>query len=41
MKPPLKARDLINRGEKGDEGGKAHEKPEYGVTSVLKRRHGL
>jgi hypothetical protein len=37
----IRARDLINRGENGDEKGKAPEKPEYGVTSVLKRRHGL
>jgi CBS-domain-containing membrane protein len=37
----IRARDLITRGEKSDEGGKEHEKPEYGVTSVLKRRHGL
>ena len=37
----LKARDLISRGENGDEKGTEHEKPEYGVTSVLKRRHGL
>jgi hypothetical protein len=37
----LKTRDLISKGEDGDEKGAAHEKPEYGVTSVLKRRHGL
>jgi hypothetical protein len=37
----LKARDLISRGEKGDEKDKAHDKQEYGVTSLLKRRHGL
>jgi CBS-domain-containing membrane protein len=37
----IRARDLITRGEKDDEKGKAYEKPEYGVTSVLKRRHGL
>jgi hypothetical protein len=35
----LKARDLISKN--GDEKGKTHDKPEYGVTSVLKRRHGL
>ena len=37
----LKARDLISKGEDGDENVAAHDKPEYGVTSVLKRRHGL
>jgi hypothetical protein len=37
----LKARDLISRAEDGEEKSAAHEKPEYGVTSVLKRRHGL
>jgi hypothetical protein len=37
----LKARSLISKGENGDEKGTAHEKPEYGVTSLLKRRHGL
>jgi hypothetical protein len=37
----LKARDLISKGENDDEKGKTHDKPEYGVTSVLKRRHGL
>jgi hypothetical protein len=37
----LKARSLINRGE--DDAGKdpAHDDQEHGVTSVLKRRHGL
>ena len=37
----LKARDLIGRNENDDEKGKVHDKPEYGVTSLLKRRHGL
>ena len=37
----LKARDLISKGGDGDEQVAAPEKPEYGVTSVLKRRHGL
>jgi hypothetical protein len=37
----LKARTLISRDENGDEKGKANDKPEYGVTSLLKRRHGL
>jgi CBS-domain-containing membrane protein len=37
----LKARDLIGRSENDDENGKVHDKPEYGVTSLLKRRHGL
>jgi hypothetical protein len=37
----LKARDLISRDGNGDEKDTSHDKPEYGVTSVLKRRHGL
>ncbi len=37
----VRARDLISRGEGGSEKGAAPEKPEYGVTSLLKRRHGL
>jgi hypothetical protein len=37
----LKARDLIRKEEDGDEKIAANDKPEYGVTSVLKRRHGL
>jgi hypothetical protein len=37
----IRARDLITRGENGDEQGEAPTKPEYGVTSLLKRRHGL
>ncbi len=36
-----KARDLINRGENGAGESPAQEKAEYGVTSLLKRRHGL
>jgi hypothetical protein len=37
----LKARDLISKGENGDEKDNTHDKPEYGVMSLLKRRHGL
>jgi hypothetical protein len=37
----LKARDLISREENGDERDAAHNDPQYGVTSVLKRKHGL
>ena len=37
----LKARDLISKGENDGEKGAAHDKPDYGVTSILKRRHGL
>jgi CBS-domain-containing membrane protein len=37
----LKARDLIRNGEESGEKDEAPGKPEYGVTSVLKRRHGL
>jgi hypothetical protein len=36
-----RARGLISMGEMGDEKGNAHDTPEYGVTSLLKRRHGL
>jgi hypothetical protein len=36
-----RARGLISRGEHGEKEGAAYDKPEYGVTSVLKRRHGL
>jgi hypothetical protein len=37
----LKARDLINQGKDDDEKDAVPEKQHYGVTSVLKRRHGL
>jgi CBS-domain-containing membrane protein len=37
----VRARDMISRGENGDERAPAYVKKEYGVTSVLKRRHGL
>jgi hypothetical protein len=37
----VRAKDLIGRGGCGDERAPAYGKPEYGVTSVLKRRHGL
>lgn len=36
----LKARGLISRGEDGAGDDPAHDN-QYGVTSVLKRRHGL
>lgn len=36
-----KARDLIGRGENGEKKSSAQENREYGVTSVLKRKHGL
>jgi hypothetical protein len=37
----LRARDLISRDKDDSESDIAHEKQEYGVTSLLKRRHGL
>jgi hypothetical protein len=37
----LKARELISKGGNTDEKGDTQDKPEYGITSVLKRRHGL
>lgn len=37
----LKARGLIRRGEDEPGNDAARDDPEYGVTSVLKRRHGL
>jgi hypothetical protein len=37
----IRARDLISSGDTYDEKGKAHDRQEYGVTSLLKRRHGL
>ena len=37
----LKARELIGRGENDHEKDTVHDEPDYGVTSVLKRRHGL
>jgi len=37
----LKARGLIRRGEDEPENDTARDAPEYGVTSVLKRKHGL
>ncbi|NLD56767.1 MAG: hypothetical protein GX651_01375 [Methanomicrobiales archaeon] len=36
----LRAKDLIGRGD-GEKKSPAPEKPQYGVTSVLKRKHGL
>lgn len=35
-----RAKDLMGRGENGDEKAPAYG-TDYGVTSVLKRRHGL
>lgn len=38
----LRAKNLISREEgSGDEAGPAREGKQYGITSVLKRRHGL
>lgn len=37
----LKSRDLISTGETENGGVAKHDTPEYGVTSLLKRRHGL
>lgn len=37
----LKARDLISKGDNDDVKGTSHDKPDYGVTSLLKRKHGL
>ncbi|RPI40817.1 MAG: hypothetical protein EHM53_00510 [Methanoregulaceae archaeon] len=37
----LKAHDLINKGETDNVRVGTQDKPEYGVTSLLKRRHGL
>lgn len=37
----VRARELISRADDGAEKRPDHEKPEYGVTSLLKRRHGL
>jgi len=37
----LKARGLISKGNDDNEKGAAQDKPQYGVTSLLKRRHGL
>lgn len=36
-----RAKDLIGRGENDDGKAPANGKTEHGVTSVLKRRHGL
>jgi hypothetical protein len=36
-----RAKDLIGRGDDEDEKARSQENAEYGVTSVLKRRHGL
>lgn len=37
----LKARSLISRGEDEEKKRDAHDESQYGVTSVLKRKHGL
>lgn len=37
----LRAKGLIGKGEGGEGAMKTHDTVEYGVTSVLKRRHGL
>ena len=37
----LRAKDLINRGPGEERKEPSHDDPQYGVTSVLKRRHGL
>lgn len=36
-----KARGLISRGGGEQEAGQEEKKPQYGVTSMMKRRHGL
>ena len=36
----VRAKDLMSGGGDGRSAA-THERPEYGVTSVLKRRHGL
>jgi len=37
----LRARNLISRGEDDEEKEAAHNDTQYGVTCVLKRKHGL
>jgi hypothetical protein len=37
----IRARALISKGDECDEKSVDHDKPDYGVTSLLKRRHGL
>lgn len=37
----LRAKGLISRGGSGEEGRAGHDTEPYGVTSVLKRKHGL
>jgi hypothetical protein len=37
----LRAKNLIGKGENDDEKGPAHDESQYGVTSLLKRKHGL
>lgn len=37
----LRAKGLIGREGDGERKGPAHDDKQYGVTSVLKRRHGL
>ncbi|MCK9579181.1 MAG: hypothetical protein M0Q92_01880 [Methanoregula sp.] len=37
----IRAKNLISRGEDADKKEPAHEEPQYGVTSLMKRKHGL
>jgi hypothetical protein len=37
----LRAKNLIGRGDDDEKKDPAPEKPQYGVTSLLKRKHGL
>lgn len=37
----LRAKSLIGKGDVDEKKGPAHDDKEYGVTSVLKRKHGL
>jgi hypothetical protein len=37
----LRAKDLIGRGGEGEKKEPAQDDRQYGVTSVLKKRHGL
>ena len=37
----LRAKSLISRGEADEKKDPAHDDTQYGVTSVLKRKHGL
>ena len=37
----LRAKNLINRGDDVEKKNPTHDESQYGVTSVLKRKHGL